>query len=263
MDDRYLGVCKLELKIWLVDFSNVDKTILKDCLKQSRFPGASLDINFEGDFKIQQILSDISLRYMLSQFMEIEMSSWSFVKSSWGKPAIATSGYESIKFNISHSEKHLALILAPTNCTEVINVGIDIESHSRCSQAYRLKDEFLCNQELSILNLMNRNTVEKTALKCWTLKEAFSKAIGYGMAMPFRSIQMDMQQNKIVEIDDFKGRSFKSSTFHLESFEPKNSFQLSYCVESKTDLGQPIQIIQMSANDILTAYFEKAKPLAA
>lgn len=244
----------MELQILLVDFLKADDAIINNFIK---------DFKPEGDYKTQQILSDISLRYMLSSFMPLAMSSWSFVKSPWGKPSIAVPGYENVKFNISHSGKHVALILAPPNCKDVINVGIDLEADSRCHQAYSLKDEFLSMQELNVLNSLHLDNVEKTALTCWTLKEAFSKAVGFGMAMPFRSIQLELQHGKLLEVDCFGGLSFQSSEFKLESLVPKAGFQMSYCVQSKTGAPIPIKINQISIEKILAAYCEKDLQRAA
>lgn len=100
----------------------------------------------------------------------------------WGKPGLPGSGFE---FSISHAGN--AVWLAITRQTAL---GIDVESVTACSDPYLLADMLHPEERADIHRCSDPQDASRHFLRCWTRKEAVSKALGRGLSCPLDSFRV-------------------------------------------------------------------------
>ncbi len=250
----------MSVRIWLIDYTDADLDQLESAKKISSQDTLELSTAACSEVRLQNIVRDISLRHALSQEYALPFDEWSFAKSDLGKPFLRNIGFEHLKFSVSHSAKHLAIILASGGNPLLSNVGIDVEPISRSGQAEKLKNEFLSEGELSIVNRMPEQEIANVILKHWTLKESISKAVGLGLGLPFSSITLravDQSQPQIISFAD--NNLYEPSEFHLKSYEPKPGLQLAYCIQGPYYGDEQPQTTNLNFSEVLK--FQKLMPI--
>ncbi len=135
------------------------------------------------------------LRTMLSCYGSIEPRDWIFETDRFGKPEVRQTAFlPPLRFNLSHSGD--VCICAATLRRDL---GIDVE---RIENAV---DTDLARRVLSEAELedtMSRPPDAQSArfFDYWTLKEAYVKARGEGLSIPFKSVQFKLHPEGWVRV---------------------------------------------------------------
>lgn len=119
-------------------------------------------------------------RNALSHSYAIAPRDWRFRANDGGKPVIDPA--IGLRFNLSNSTA-LAVCLISTEDAEV---GVDIEPVERASSVIEIAPRMFSEVELAQLASLSKEAQLERCLHLWTLKEAYSKALGVGLNMPFR-----------------------------------------------------------------------------
>jgi 4'-phosphopantetheinyl transferase len=118
------------------------------------------------------------LRSALSLYGDARPAEWTFDTTESGKPLLAGSGAR-LQFNIAHTNGLVACAAAID-----VNVGVDVES----LDAGRVPNDVVsrCFSAREIADLDVRNGIDRLErfTELWTLKEAYLKATGDGLAGP-------------------------------------------------------------------------------
>jgi 4'-phosphopantetheinyl transferase len=116
-------------------------------------------------------------RHALSAYAaDIHPSEWRFQESAEGRPSLAPPfEHTGLHFNLSHTEDLVAMAV----CRHV-RVGIDVEKLAPVSLA--VADRFFSAAEVSELRALPAGAQPRRFMQLWTLKEAYLKAIGTGLA---------------------------------------------------------------------------------
>ena len=128
------------------------------------------------------------VRSALSDYRRCDPRSWLFTASSHGKPAIDPSF--GLEFNISHSEKLVACAISASE-----EVGVDVEAFSRAEDVLEIAPRIFSRDELKHLEGLRGNEKEHYAVKLWTLKEAYSKALGRGLSVSLEQITVLFEEH--------------------------------------------------------------------
>ncbi len=124
------------------------------------------------------------VRHCLSWYADVAPSEWQFITTAYGKPLLAAKfAHLQLHFNITHSKGTVACLLA---CGH--QVGVDLE-HLNTTAAVEL-EAILSPHELARL-ARRPGSKSKRMLYYWTLKEAYTKTLGYGLSMPFNEISCE------------------------------------------------------------------------
>jgi len=121
------------------------------------------------------------VRSSLSRCASVEPAAWSFVNGPHGRPEIAAPR-SSLRFNLSHTKG-----LAACAITDGCEVGIDVEHIGRSLAPHKLAKRFFSEREAADLNQLSGGLEHSRFLEYWTLKEAYIKARGLGLAIPLSS----------------------------------------------------------------------------
>ena len=120
------------------------------------------------------------VRTMLSRYAAVKPTDWRFIENVHGRPEILDrpSGTPDLRFNISHTNGLIA-------CAVTIGreVGVDVEHVGRHLH-YDVPGRFFAPDEVTDLHKLPEEDQQKVFFDYWTLKEAYIKARGFGLALP-------------------------------------------------------------------------------
>lgn len=118
-------------------------------------------------------------RRMLSEAGGLAPDAWRFTIGPAGKPEVAPGhGLAWLRFNLSHTRNLVACAVTSTD-----DVGLDVEDLGRREAGEGIAERFFAASEAALIAAMPRPRQHEAFLRIWTLKEAFVKANGEGIAM--------------------------------------------------------------------------------
>ncbi|MFO0949211.1 MAG: 4'-phosphopantetheinyl transferase superfamily protein [Planctomycetota bacterium] len=127
------------------------------------------------------------LRRFLSQYASPAPADWVFQKNRYGRPSIANPGFESIRFNLSHTAGMVAWIFGRGR-----EVGIDVEDTGRQSGGVDLAERYFSPSEVADLMQVEETGRRRVFFDYWTLKESYIKARGMGLAIPLEKFSFKL-----------------------------------------------------------------------
>lgn len=104
---------------------------------------------------------------------------WVFQSTRHGRPELTGAG-AGLRFNLSHTEGTVACVV-----TVDIDCGVDIETIDRTTDLALLAKTFLSPHEARHVNEAQGAERRMSFFRFWTLKEAYAKARGLGLSLPF------------------------------------------------------------------------------
>lgn len=127
------------------------------------------------------------VRNALSHYRPVAPRDWRFAIHAHGKPAPEPEC--GLRFNLSHSTGLVVCLVAdaPVDIGPV-EVGIDVEARSRAPQIAEVARRVFSAAEREQLQALILEERLDRCLSLWTLKEAYIKARGLGMALPLERI---------------------------------------------------------------------------
>lgn len=134
---------------------------------------------FERD-RSRFLLTRALVRTMLSRYAPVAPADWQFMANAHGRPEIldAPAGVPDLRFNISHTDGLIACAV-----TVGREVGVDVEHVGR-RLTRDVAARFFAPAEVAHLQSLPDEEHERLFFDYWTLKEAYIKARGFGLALP-------------------------------------------------------------------------------
>jgi 4'-phosphopantetheinyl transferase len=124
----------------------------------------------------------------------VEPSAWRFRVTRHEKPELADDRF-GIRFSLSHCSTYAAVALSEEN-----ECGVDAECGKRAGDLGLLADSVLSPRELARFRAATGHRRRWVFFRCWTLKEAYAKAVGLGLRLPFD--QLDFGFGTQIELID-------------------------------------------------------------
>lgn len=145
----------------------------------------------------QFVITRAAIRTILSGcFPDAAPRDWEFTRNPWGRPLIVNAEAKGrVSFNIAHTDGLVVIALSGRG-----EVGVDVEKTSRTARALALADRYFSASEAAALRSLPAAEQHQRFLDLWTLKEAYIKACGKGLAIPLRqfSFTLDKASLRIV-----------------------------------------------------------------
>lgn len=138
-------------------------------------------------------------RLMLTAATEgaVAPEAWAFAGGAHGKPRVARG--EGPHFNLSHCDGLVACAVSwPTE------IGIDVENIDR-QPALDLTKAYFAPTELAWLQSLDTAAQRQGFFQLWTLKEAFIKATGRGLAQPLDAFSFRFDPLRVAFLDSALG----------------------------------------------------------
>jgi 4'-phosphopantetheinyl transferase len=126
------------------------------------------------------LLTRALVRTTLSRYAAVPPAEWAFITNVHGRPEILDRprGAPDLRFNLSHTEGLIA-------CAVTIGreVGVDVE-HIQRRLTHDVAGRFFAPREVNDLKALPEDEQARAFFDYWTLKEAYIKARGFGLALP-------------------------------------------------------------------------------
>ncbi len=125
------------------------------------------------------------LRSILGRYQNIEPGHVRFHYDACGKPTLDGESANGIRFNISHSAGVALYAVARSR-----EVGIDLEWVRPSLATEQIAERLFSPLEVAALRNLSEERQAEAFFTYWTLKEAYSKAIGKGLAIPLEGFEV-------------------------------------------------------------------------
>jgi 4'-phosphopantetheinyl transferase len=119
-------------------------------------------------------------RIALSHYSALRPEEWRFQMNAFGKPSVDPE--IELQFNLSNSPGLVVCLIG-----EGAEVGVDLEPRERAASIAEVGPRMFSMQELKQLESLREDERPERCLQLWTLKEAYIKARGMGLAMPLNN----------------------------------------------------------------------------
>ncbi|MDP2074199.1 4'-phosphopantetheinyl transferase superfamily protein [Hydrogenophaga sp.] len=217
--------------VWLGGPSEADTnaTVLCDA---ERTRAASF--RFERD-RNSWIAAHTLLRRALSERMpEVAPSAWRFESAPGGRPELAGPFKATgLRFSLAHAPEAVACVV-----TQEVSCGIDVERLARAIDVEALGRRTASAAERAGLQALPAADRGAQFMRLWTLKEAYAKATGRGLATPFGSLDFDLTDGIVIRATG-DGRS--NDEFGFVQWTTSDGHVVA--VAASTCRGRPPQVV--------------------
>ncbi len=131
----------------------------------------------------QALVGRALLRRALTYRLGAAPESWVFETGAHDRPCLAAGqALPTLDFNLAHTAGHVLCAVS-----QGAAVGVDVERRSRAGDLQKVAPRFLAEAEALALAGLEPAARDARLLRLWTLKEAYSKALGLGLTMDYRT----------------------------------------------------------------------------
>lgn len=136
------------------------------------------------------------LRAALARRFGATPSRWRFARLETGKWVVSSGPCTGVDFSVSHAGGAVAVSVTRGSLS-----GIDIEPHATGAELTAI--DYLTGRERAWLEALPAETRRREALRIWTAKEAYAKALGRGVDFDFASFDAgtDFARRRILTRD--------------------------------------------------------------
>lgn len=129
------------------------------------------------------------LRKILATYLDTKAKDVRILYGPFGKPELDyPSDGDSIEFNVSHSNE-----LVLYSITKARKVGIDLEHIHDIWEIEKIVNRYFSEPEKETFGTLPKSQRREAFFTLWTRKEAYSKALGYGQYLPFKTMEQHQQ----------------------------------------------------------------------
>ena len=150
------------------------------------------------------------LRRILAAHLGEAPDALAFVYGDQGKPALANPC--GIDFNLAHSGSHALLAISPG-----FPIGIDVEEEREIEE--KVAERFFSSAEIRALSAHRGAAWRSAFFRCWTRKEAYLKALGYGLATPLDRFTVSLDRDD-ARLLDIRGAPREASAWQMADLGP-------------------------------------------
>ncbi len=145
----------------------------------------------------QYIFAHGLLRSALSRFLpDVEPSDWCFVANRYGRPLVATPAIgRAVYFSLSHTDGCVCCVVSDYEA-----IAVDVEEIRERPSLFATACSNFSAEEVDALRTFQSPEFLDRFFDYWTLKEAYIKARGTGMNVPFSQFTMLIASNEKIGI---------------------------------------------------------------
>ncbi len=226
-----------EIHLLLVNEGAVDEELLaqypsllssEERVRRARFRFAKDSRRF--------LITRAAVRSALSLYVpEVSPAAWQFSRNAHGRPGIAAPvPGNPLTFNISHTGSLIVIAIAVSG-----ELGVDVESVGRQTKTVEVADRYFSREEVGALMALPESEQRARFFDLWTLKEAWIKALGIGLAMPLRSFSFELTDNRIA-ISFAPERNDDPTRWQFWQLRPSAEHQIALAFAG--DLGRKMRV---------------------
>jgi 4'-phosphopantetheinyl transferase len=143
----------------------------------------------------EYLLTRALCRGVLSRYAAVAPAAWAFSQNSHGRPEIASPLGTGICFNLTNTHGLIACLVARDR-----EIGVDVEDTERHGETVGIADRFFSPAEVRDLHAVPEAMRRARFFDYWTLKEAYIKARGMGLAIPLDQFSFLIEPGEPIRI---------------------------------------------------------------
>jgi len=203
-----IQIKKSEIHLWQLELADFELFSLQsECLAWLTEPELKRFQRYQFDrHRKQLLLGRVLMRVALSNYdRSVAPASWNFTHNDYGKPAISEEqNSASVYFNLSHSAEKVVLAVSRFK-----DIGVDVEYAKKSRRIAAIAQRYFSDKEAAQLLILPEDQQQSRFYDLWTLKEAYIKACGMGLAIPLQhfscgfagddrlTVEFDAQRNDL------------------------------------------------------------------
>lgn len=184
---------------------------------------------FEKD-RHSYLVSHALLRQSLSKYTDVHASQWQFSNNEHGKPQlVSSSAVPDICFNLTHTAGLSACVVSLKR-----TCGIDAENIHRKNDLKSVAQRMFADEEIARLE---DNSINQSFYYFWTLREAYVKAMGTGLAGSSKEFYFDIDKRDLSVQLHQKNTSYNNGeSWHFRLYEPTPEHVLAVGFQSQDEV---------------------------
>ncbi len=189
---------------------------------------------FEND-KQRYLLARYLLRTHLTQyFPAVAPQDWKFKFNSYGKPSLADQhSHVDVHFNLAHSGELVVAAFASQ-----YELGVDVENTSRSTRVLDIAQKIFTAIEYQHLKGLESAELQKLQFfRLWILKEAYAKARGFGLQIPFNQFSFQIREDEKFKINFEAELADDAEKWKIKIFHPAPDYQVAIAVPSANEVS--------------------------
>jgi 4'-phosphopantetheinyl transferase len=175
--------------------------------------------------RLEYLVGRALVRTVLSRYVAVRPEAWEFSYNPHGKPSVAGPGEPGLEFNLSHTEGVVVLAVSAG-----MEIGVDVESRCRRSNALELARRFFAAPEAAVLEAAPPDELHERFFEFWTLKEAFIKARGTGLVMPLERFAFTLAPGRAPRITFFGVDDERTDQWQFAQLQLAPNYQIGLAV---------------------------------
>lgn len=182
------------------------------------------------------LIATILSKKGLALLLDVPFESITIIRDKFGRPVLASPKEQQLDFNITHSGEWIICAFFKNG-----RIGIDIEEIAPLD--LNIVRTCLSNKEIACMNTLPIYKRTSYFYDAWTLKEAYTKAIGTGLNQELRKLHFQYQDKKI-QLES--NNHFSSHYFFNYLIDERYSFSL--CLDTNI---KPTSLKVVDRNNLL------------
>lgn len=226
-----LRIEESEIHLWQLEQADFElPSLQRECLawltdfELKRFQRYQFDRH-----RKQLLLGRVLMRLALSSYAcSIAPASWNFTHNQYGKPAISEAqNFAALYFNLSHSAERLVLAVS-----RFPDIGVDIERARKPRRIEAIAKRYFSDKEAAEMLSLPEDQQQSRFYDLWTLKEAYIKACGMGLAIPLQHFSYGFPGDNGLAVEFDVQRNDEESAWRFWQLSAGADFKLAVAVKA-------------------------------
>jgi 4'-phosphopantetheinyl transferase len=168
----------------------------------------------------EYLLTRALVRTTLSRYASPAPADWTFRENAWGRPEIDVAEHAWLRFNLSNTRGLIACAVARDR-----DIGLDVEITERPGETVEIADRFFSPTEVAALRALPKDAQRARFFEYWTLKEAYIKARGMGLAIPLDQFSFLLEDRAPIRVafDPALGDDASAWQFEQLTLSPRHA----------------------------------------
>ena len=215
-----------DLHLWRVRLAAMPTDQLSDILSEAELHRAAR-LRFIADRR-RFMARRAALRQVLSRYLQVPAETIAFTVNAHGKPSIeAPPGHAAtLSFNASSSDDLALIVVARKR-----HVGVDVERIGLPPDDVEVARQFLSVRELEAFAGLQGPDRAQRFFAMWTGKEAVLKALGTGLSLPPRLVELAVDDDSSAAVLSLGGSQREAKRWALHLVSPETGYLGAIAVE--------------------------------
>ena len=178
------------------------------------------------NLKVEFLLTRALCRIVLSQYARVDPAAWRFGQNEYGRPQLlGPAPGLALDFNLSNTPSLVAIAVT----RGVGGLGIDVEELDTRPAPIETAGRYFSSSEYAGLQALSCAAQSQRFFDLWTMKEAYIKARGQGLAIPLQAFSICLDNGQVaVEFDERMKQRSDDWQFSLHRLQSRHN--LAVCV---------------------------------